>query len=432
MGGYSIDLGETTTPQIHFIVQQVNETIKQQSKLGCPVSLSIKSINVTDSINNYYNILASGYIALCETAFLEDNIINDMLSQPPTSKNSHIDSSIKNITSIVVDGSRGIGSISVFSLIECINKLSNKNTIALDLRNGAYSGPVNSQCGAEWVQKGQVLPVGIDCIQDSEKILCSFDGDADRIVFHSYLNNKFTLYDGDKIAALISLFISIEVKAAGINDMFSLGVVQTAYANGASTNFLKSNNIPFVMAKTGVKYLHHKALEFDIGIYFESNGHGTVLFSSKFLFHVSSWDIPDVPVTRIDIAKSRIIALTKVINQSVGDAVSDMLLVLAILHILKLDLKSWDLLYQDYPSKQTKIPSVNKFKITCTDDETSALTPIELQNALNIAMKSIPNGRCFVRPSGTEDVVRIYAEALTQDQANQLAIIATQAVIDHV
>jgi phosphoacetylglucosamine mutase len=432
MGGNAIDLGETTTPQIHFIVQQLNDTIKQQSNLGCPVSLSIKSVNITDSINNYYSTIASGYISLCETAFLEDNIINDMLPQTPTSNNSHIDNSTKIITSIVVDGSRGIGAISAFSLIECLNNLSNKINISLDLRNEVNSGPVNSQCGAEWVQKGQVPPEGVDSIQDSGKILCSFDGDADRIVFHSYLNNKWILYDGDKIAALIALFISKEVKAAGIDNMFSLGVVQTAYANGSSTNFLKSNNIPFVMSKTGVKYLHHKALEFDIGIYFEANGHGTVLFSSKLLSHVSSWDIPDIPINRIDVAKSRLIALTKVINQAVGDAVSDMLLVLAILHILKLDLNSWDLLYQDYPSKQTKVSSASKSKITCTDDETSALTPIELQNALNTAMKSIPNGRCFVRPSGTEDVVRVYAEALTQDQANQLANIATQAIIDHV
>ncbi len=28
---------------------------------------------------------------------------------------------------------------------------------------------------------------------------------------------------------------------------------------------------------TGVKYLHKKAREFDIGVYFESNGHGTIL-----------------------------------------------------------------------------------------------------------------------------------------------------------
>jgi phosphomannomutase len=30
---------------------------------------------------------------------------------------------------------------------------------------------------------------------------------------------------------------------------------------------------------TGVKHLHHKAVEYDIGVYFEANGHGTVIFS---------------------------------------------------------------------------------------------------------------------------------------------------------
>lgn len=32
-----------------------------------------------------------------------------------------------------------------------------------------------------------------------------------------------------------------------------------------------------------------------------------------------------------------------------------------------------------------------------------------------------PEGRCFVRPSGTEDVVRVYAEASTQEAADTLA-----------
>lgn len=31
--------------------------------------------------------------------------------------------------------------------------------------------------------------------------------------------------------------------------------------------------------ETGVKYLQRKAQEFDIGIFFEANGHGTVLYS---------------------------------------------------------------------------------------------------------------------------------------------------------
>ena len=35
-------------------------------------------------------------------------------------------------------------------------------------------------------------------------------------------------------------------------------------------------SIPVTCVPTGVKYLHHKAKEFDVGIYFEANGHGTV------------------------------------------------------------------------------------------------------------------------------------------------------------
>ena len=34
----------------------------------------------------------------------------------------------------------------------------------------------------------------------------------------------------------------------------------------------------------------------------------------------------------------------------------------------------------------------------------------------------IPAGRAFVRPSGTEDVVRVYAEATTQEAADKVAL----------
>ena len=60
-----------------------------------------------------------------------------------------------------------------------------------------------------------------------------------------------------------------------------VGVVQTAYANGSSTKYMKEQlGLNVVMANTGVKHLHEKAEHFDIGIYFEANGHGTVLLSS--------------------------------------------------------------------------------------------------------------------------------------------------------
>ena len=45
---------------------------------------------------------------------------------------------------------------------------------------------------------------------------------------------------------------------------------------------------------------------------------------------------------------------------------------------------------------------------------------IKLRNATYLSEK-YPRGRSFIRPSGTEDVIRVYAEASTQDEADRLA-----------
>ena len=54
-----------------------------------------------------------------------------------------------------------------------------------------------------------------------------------------WIDGTFKLLDGDKIAGLSAMYIIDLVKAAGI-DSISVGVVQTAYANGASTQYLRN------------------------------------------------------------------------------------------------------------------------------------------------------------------------------------------------
>lgn len=71
---------------------------------------------------------------------------------------------------------------------------------------------------------------------------CSLDGDADRLIYY-YLDGKgaFHMLDGDKIAALVAGFLKELVTGAGLQNKLKggIGVVQTAYANGASTDYLK-------------------------------------------------------------------------------------------------------------------------------------------------------------------------------------------------
>lgn len=99
------------------------------------------------------------------------------------------------------------------------------------------------------------------------------------------------LVDGDKMLSLFALFIKEQLNVLKDNENEtpcdpyrpSLGIVQTAYANGASTSYLKNLGLDIFITPTGVKYLHEKASEYDIGIYFEANGHGTILFSDRIL-----------------------------------------------------------------------------------------------------------------------------------------------------
>lgn len=52
--------------------------------------------------------------------------------------------------------------------------------------------------------------------------------------------------------------------------------------------------------------------------------------------------------------------------------------------------------------------------IDTTDAERKAVTPAGLQDSIDALVKTYKQARAFVRPSGTEDVVRVYAEADTQ------------------
>lgn len=121
-------------------------------------------------------------------------------------------------------------------------------------------------------------------------------------------SNRINLVDGDKILSLFAIFIKEQLtilaartKATKIDFQPTLGVVQTAYANGASTQYLKELGLEVVFTPTGVKYLHEKAADYDIGIYFEANGHGTILFSDNCISVLQPlcWELSDVSAGKI-------------------------------------------------------------------------------------------------------------------------------------
>ncbi|KAL5519088.1 hypothetical protein ACEPAH_771 [Sanghuangporus vaninii] len=325
---------------------------------------------------------------------------------------------------LIVDCANGVGALTAKRLAQFLG-----DSLPLQLVNTSINteGALNNACGADFVKTSQRLPPSLSGILRAGQRACSLDGDADRLIYF-YLDerNQFHLLDGDKISALVAAFIVEQVRLAGLEDTIEVGVVQTAYANGASTKYL-AERLPVTCVPTGVKHLHHAAEHYSIGVYFEANGHGTVLFSPSAVAALEERR-PSTPAQQT--ALNHLKNLIDLINQTVGDALSDMLLVEVVLAYKSFSGIEWDALYTDLPNRLVKVVVKDRSIFKTEDAERRLVAPAGLQQKIDELVRKYDGGRTFVRPSGTEDVVRVYAEAILRPQADELAFKVAGLVYD--
>lgn len=187
-----------------------------------------------------------------------------------------------------------------------------------------------------------MLPTGYDAKKYQGQILSSMDGDADRVVFY-YVDKSlgFHLVDGDKITSVIASFIAPLLQDTGLD--LQLGICQTAYANGASTVYMQETlKIDPVFANTGVKHLHREAEKYDIGVYFEANGHGTILFSDKAIEALNAKTQAEDTTDKALVATNVLLGLNDLLRKAIGDALADILVVRLALAYLGWTMEKWD------------------------------------------------------------------------------------------
>lgn len=246
MGANVTNHGLVTTPILHHCIYQANGHCSKAIPKSLASLFSCEALDSSAGVETYLDIICGSYLALLDTSF----------------KNCQINS-IVNHPRIVVDCACGIGAPFIDQINWRLMASRNRGAVELIAINKIGEGTLNGACGAEFVQKKQLPPTHFSGLAhfpaSREKFLArapvgeinrfaSLDGDADRIVFHYFKKRNtmkaFGLIDGDKIAALVALFVQNEItilKSAAPDAMHELrcGIVQTAYANGSSTFFLK-------------------------------------------------------------------------------------------------------------------------------------------------------------------------------------------------
>jgi phosphoacetylglucosamine mutase len=389
------DYGYLTTPQLHYMVRCLN-TEGTSEAYGTPTEVG------------YYEKFSSAF-----KKAMGSKKVNG---------------------SLTVDCANGVGGPKLNELIKYLPAketgleihVVNDNVIKPEALNVDVNPPKSPlppsantpQCGADYVKTNQRAPPSSKTGPGDR--CCSLDGDADRVVYY-FKDDKsvFRLLDGDRIATLVASFFGDLVRSSGLADQIKIGVVQTAYANGAATDYVEKNlRLPVTCTPTGVKYLHHAAQKLDIGVYFEANGHGTAIFSQNTLSTITAYE-PKSPSEseNLDILR----ACIDLINQAVGDALSDFLLVEVVLAHKRWGPGEWLATYTDLPNRLLKVLVNDRNIFKTTDAERKLVKPEGVQAQIDNEVKKFRQGRSFARASGTEDAVRVYAEAATKAEAEDLA-----------
>lgn len=338
-----IDLNMMTTPELHITISE-SKYSSDDNYYQNKIKHLIKKYNLADKLNNYILDCANGVGATTMNKIMSINLINTN-----TSDHSQLNNNA--------------GSDYVMNNRDKFHKYVIKNSKYMSQLHGAL------------------------------------DGDADRLIFYKFTDDNFYIMNGDYISLLVLKYTCKII--SGLKNKISIGVIHTGYSNGGFmehvdriSESLKDMNITITRqcVKTGVKNLISAAIKYDIGIYFESNGHGSV-YVNESVNHIHE-----------------LVPLRELFNQVIGDGIMNFFGVIYILDQLNMNTMEFCNLFTPRISREIKVHVNNKNIYVTSENQTELLEPIEIKDKIDKIIMNNQGLRAFVRPSGTEDILRLYVE----------------------
>lgn len=259
--------------------------------------------------------------------------------------------------SIAIDCANGSASVTAQKVLEALGA---KLWVSHSEPDG-YN--INTNCGSTHPKSLQNLVIEKGC-----DVGFAFDGDADRCIA---VDETGELFDGDK-----TLFVC----AKQLKDKKALNhdtLVTTVMANLGLHKALEAHSIKSIQTQVGDKYVYEQMLKHHYVLGGEQSGH--IIFSD----HLTT-----------------------------GDGLLTALKLLEVMVDQKQSLKDLSQELSIYPQvlKNVKVK-----------DKKQAIQDESLKQAiLKVEQKLEGNGRILVRPSGTEPLVRVMAEAQTIELCNAL------------
>ena len=235
---------------------------------------------------------------------------------------------------------------------------------------GSDGSDINKDCGA-------TTPSSLVNSMDSGNIGLTFDGDADRLIL---VDEEGSIANGDVILVLLAKYFNQNSLLEGNT------VVTTVMANVGLKKALDSMGINSIITPVGDKYVAEAMKEYGSSLGGEQSGH---IILSKFL--------------------------------PVGDGLLTAIFILRALSFFdeKLSVLRKDLI-TEYPQKLVNYDLTQKLEEDVVNKVSDEMKIIQEEH--------IPDGRIFVRASGTEPLLRVLIEASSIEKIDGVSVLIEETI----
>lgn len=362
-----IDVGVLPTPAISYLTKKLNADGAFIISASHNPS-QYNGIKVLD--NNGYKLSSALEEKVEENIlnFKENNTINECGIR--TKEESKVELYINHLLStinikdelqnkkILIDTANGAS-------YKTAEQLFSKLNINYTLINNTPDGlNINKDAGSTHIDKLKEL-----VLKEHYDLAIAYDGDADRCIM---LDEDANEIDGDYILAICSNYLKEN------NMLKNNTIVGTVMSNLGLINYCKYYNINFVATKVGDKYVLENMLENDFILGGEQSGH--IIFKEY---------------------------------ANTGDGQLTSLQVLNVMAHTNKSLKELKNIMEKYPQVMINVEATKEQKELYKTNEKIKDEINNIENTLK------EDGRVLVRPSGTENLIRVMIEGKDKDTINK-------------
>ena len=369
-GAKVIDVGILTTPGI--------ATIARRDSL--PACVLTASHNPAD--DNGVKVFGVGGVKIKEN--LESEIENELeilLSNNPQYDEHELTTqpdtqASKEYVSYLLDSLDGASLSGLKVVLDCANGAAYGAAPSSFLLAGAQVVAINTECDGVHINENcgatHLAQLKKEVLSHKADIGFAFDGDADRLIV---VDDRGNIRDGDAILALFA------IEMASKNMLSKNTVVATSMSNGGLRKFLETNGMQLVETQVGDKFVLEEMLNNNFSLGGEQSGH---IIRTDF----SNWG--DGILNALQISKIYIDLL------NLGPKVSSSQMFSLFVPLVQLH---------------------DKVKVT---QKSLAERSQIIQDAIAKEKSILGEGsKIIIRPSGTEEVVRITVEGLIEEQVKE-------------